>query len=450
MATGRVRGLRSVMQRLFPERQFYHRSHGEVRFISLSARNQIGLVAVTLAFLSWVAYSSVNVVFKEQIISAKERNLTSVQADYEVRLSEMQVAYDELNSLLTLAQERFDEATKDLEHRHGLLKEYVTRHASSVTGMSELRQRLSENSDNKGGKQTAGTVLMQAVALEPTDRTSRVTGGTTGTEVTELAHLMRAVSTGRSSHHRNTMRVTNRVEKIDERIATLNYGRQEQLNGLEELTTASIGQYEAYLAATGLDIEDVLSRFQSQTPAVGGPFISMGGEAPAETLVESDDYQRQLFRLDAKLERLESLGTALTSIPLAMPLATNLRRSSGFGPRRDPFSRRTAFHSGLDFAGPRRSNVYATAPGKVVYAAARGPYGRLVEIDHGQGFKTRFGHLYRIKVKKGDNVDLGQVVGLLGSSGRSTGPHLHYEVWYKGKVRDPRNFLKAGRYVFQG
>ena len=141
--------------------------------------------------------------------------------------------------------------------------------------------------------------------------------------------------------------------------------------------------------------------------------------------------------------------SALSSIPLAMPVSNSLRKSSKFGPRRDPFTKRGAHHSGLDFAGPYKSPIHATAAGKVVHAGRRGPYGNLVEIDHGHGFKTRYGHMYRVKVKRGQQVEIGQLVGLLGSSGRSTGPHLHYEVWFEGKVRDPDKFVKVGRHVLK-
>ncbi len=449
MATGRVGGLRSLLQKLFPERQFYHRSHGEVRFISLSARNQIGLVAVTFSFLMWVAYASVNVVFKEQIITSNERRLTAMQADYEVRLSEIQSAYDELNSLLMVAQEQFDSATRDLQTKHGQLESFVVRHAEIGTSMSSLRQRLSKNALKGAGQQQASTVLMQAVPLEPTPRVSRTGDAAEETRVTGLTNVMRAVSSGRLPYHRETNKLTDKVEKIDTRIAELNRGRQEQLVELEEIATAAVEQYEAFLGTTGLDIDDVLSRFEPPESSLGGPLISMDQYEGGENGSFGDEYQKQIFRLEHKMERLEALESALTTVPLAMPVEFSLRRSSGYGPRRDPFTRRTAFHSGLDFAGPSKSSVYATSGGKVVYAKRKGPYGNLVEIDHGHGFRTRYGHLYKIKVKVGDTVDFGQVVGLLGSSGRSTGPHLHYEVWFKGKVRDPRNFLKAGRYVFK-
>jgi len=106
-------------------------------------------------------------------------------------------------------------------------------------------------------------------------------------------------------------------------------------------------------------------------------------------------------------------------------------------------------HAGLDLAGVRRTPVVATAPGVVTYARRKGPYGKMIEIDHGQGLKTRYGHLHKILVKKGDKVGFRQKIGQMGSTGRTTGPHVHYEVWVDGKPRNPAKFLKAGQYVFR-
>jgi len=449
MTTGTVANVRSLLSRLFPERQFYHRSHGEVRFIALSARNQIGLVVVSLAFLGWVAFASVNVVFKGQIINSTEKRLKATQAQYEVRMSDMQSAYDELNSLLSLAQERFEETTKELEAKHGQLESFVVRQASMQGNFEELRSRLNQHAEIGKKSDQKSTILMQATDLEPARRVSRMGPTDQDTNLTNVTQVMRAVSAGRMQLHRNTARVSDQVSKLDGRLTQLNRSRSEQMASLEERTTRSIEQYESYISTTGLDLEKVLSRFQPENTSVGGPLISLQDYDVDAGEMALDEYQRQLYRIDTKLERMASLDAALTSIPLAMPTSENIRYSSKFGPRRDPFTRRAAFHSGLDIAGPRRSDVFSTAPGKVVYATTKGPYGRLVEIDHGHGFKTRYGHLYRIKVKKGDNVDFGQVIGLLGSSGRANGPHVHYEVWFEGKVHDPKKFIKAGRHVLK-
>jgi murein DD-endopeptidase MepM/ murein hydrolase activator NlpD len=118
--------------------------------------------------------------------------------------------------------------------------------------------------------------------------------------------------------------------------------------------------------------------------------------------------------------------------------------SSGFGVRTDPFLGRPAMHTGLDFRASTGEPARATANGKVVKAGWHGGYGRMVEIDHGNGLTTRYGHLSAIRVKIGESVRIGQTIGDVGSTGRSTGPHLHYETRIDGDAVDPQRFLRAG------
>jgi murein DD-endopeptidase MepM/ murein hydrolase activator NlpD len=131
-------------------------------------------------------------------------------------------------------------------------------------------------------------------------------------------------------------------------------------------------------------------------------------------------------------------------VPVRKPLVGELSISSGFGVRQDPFLGRPAMHTGLDLRGDTGEKVYATAAGKVTTAGWDGGYGKMVEIDHGHGLSTRFGHLSEIDVKTGQKVHLGQVIGRVGSTGRSTGPHLHYETRLNGDPVDPQKFLRAG------
>lgn len=177
---------------------------------------------------------------------------------------------------------------------------------------------------------------------------------------------------------------------------------------------------ERVLAGTGFGVETLLRRHHRA--AQGGPFIPAAPWAP---------------------DRWDRLQRALTVLPLAAPLA-DYEVSSGFGRRHDPINRRRAMHAGIDLRAPMRAAVMATAPGKVVFAGRKGGYGRMVEVDHGLGVHTRYAHLAQLSVRVGQRVPLGGRVGLLGSSGRSTGPHLHYEVLVDGRARNPQPFLKAG------
>lgn len=169
---------------------------------------------------------------------------------------------------------------------------------------------------------------------------------------------------------------------------------------------------------------------------------AMGG--PLELLASSADgsLDPRFERLGLSLERMSALELALEGVPRVVPAAVT-RISSNFGYRRDPFNRRGAMHNGIDFKGPYGSPIYAAADGEVTYAGWKGGYGRTVEITHPNGIMTRYAHLARIGVSVGQGVDAGATLGGLGSSGRSTGPHLHFEVRINGRAVNPRPFLET-------
>jgi murein DD-endopeptidase MepM/ murein hydrolase activator NlpD len=148
------------------------------------------------------------------------------------------------------------------------------------------------------------------------------------------------------------------------------------------------------------------------------------------------------------LDKLAMLKQIISNLPLAYPIS-NPEMQSTFGRRVDPFTGHLAFHSGLDMSGPAGTKIFSTADGKVSSAGYNGAYGNAVDIDHGYGVSTRYGHMSRILVKEGQEVHKGDLIGIQGSTGRSTGPHVHYEVRYRGQAMDPKNFLDAGRYVSQ-
>ncbi|HEX6841555.1 MAG TPA: peptidoglycan DD-metalloendopeptidase family protein [Stellaceae bacterium] len=197
------------------------------------------------------------------------------------------------------------------------------------------------------------------------------------------------------------------------------------------------GDLEQLIASTGIDVEDLLNRLETVPRGQGGPYVALG----------NPDQQAPLTP-EAQAQRADELQNIVKTLPLAAPL-TEYRIESTFGGRADPFTHRQAFHSGLDLVAPYRSPVYSTAPGRVIFTGPKGPYGKVVEIDHGHGIVTRFGHLHKPLVARGQMVTVHQVVGELGSTGRSTGPHLHYEVLVNGVPQDPEKFLQAGKNVVQ-
>jgi murein DD-endopeptidase MepM/ murein hydrolase activator NlpD len=131
-------------------------------------------------------------------------------------------------------------------------------------------------------------------------------------------------------------------------------------------------------------------------------------------------------------------------VPVRKPIMGEIDMSSPFGVRMDPFVHGPAMHTGIDFRGDTGAPARVTASGKVTVARWNGGYGKMVEVDHGNGLVTRYGHLSAIEVQVGQTVKIGQIIGRVGSTGRSTGPHLHYETRVHGEAVDPQRFLRAG------
>jgi murein DD-endopeptidase MepM/ murein hydrolase activator NlpD len=201
---------------------------------------------------------------------------------------------------------------------------------------------------------------------------------------------------------------------------------------------------QAALVAKALDVRYQVTAAELKrlglTPArvgsadgVGGPFESAGNPT-----------FRALFN---SWKKLDTLQDGVIAIPADKPVRT-ATFMSGFGYRSDPFNHRSAMHPGLDLAGPIGTPIYATADGTVARAGWNsGGYGNLVEIDHGRGISTRYGHMSAILVREGDRITRGQQIGRMGSTGRSTGSHLHYEVRIDGRAVNPMPFMKSTDYV---
>jgi murein DD-endopeptidase MepM/ murein hydrolase activator NlpD len=177
--------------------------------------------------------------------------------------------------------------------------------------------------------------------------------------------------------------------------------------------------------------------------AIGGPFVPV-------KLAANESFERSLVRVNLARADADRLSATLVTVPVRKPVTGDIDLSSPFGVRVDPFVHEAAMHTGLDFRGEFGEPIHATAAGTVTVAGWTGGYGKLVEIDHGNGLATRYGHLSEIDVAVGDKIRIGQVVGKLGSTGRSTGPHLHYETRVNGEAVNPQKFLDAGDKLFGG
>ena len=183
--------------------------------------------------------------------------------------------------------------------------------------------------------------------------------------------------------------------------------------------------------------------------SLGGPLIDAKDPRALAAVLDVDEgFAERIQHAATDMSDMRSLNQAVEKLPFARPTSAP-QLSSSYGVRLDPFTHRPAFHSGLDFPGAFLTPIYATAPGVVSFTGERSGYGQTVEIDHGGGFKTRYAHLAAISVGVGQRVGIGARVGAMGSTGRSTGPHQHYEVWGDGRPQNPDRFVKAGDYVQQ-
>ena len=180
-----------------------------------------------------------------------------------------------------------------------------------------------------------------------------------------------------------------------------------------------------------------LANLEAAVPrtAMGGPFV------PVKLTASSGPFEKQLYRINLTRADMDRLNRTLALVPYRKPVIGEVEFTSGFGVRSDPFLGRPAMHTGLDFRAASGDPVRVTANGKVVSAGWSGGYGRMIEVDHGNGLATRYGHLSEINVKIGEIVRIGQVIGLVGSTGFSTGPHLHFEVRINGTAVDPVPYL---------
>lgn len=247
-----------------------------------------------------------------------------------------------------------------------------------------------------------------------------------------------------------------RIALLESKVKELRTTNSEIIQTVREKTNNKILNIEEIIRSTGLN-PDTLKQEALRLrkgPAAresaeslggivpqGGPFIPLDTPSGATTNPAQAD-------LVGRLDQLMLLHGILADMPLGQPLKES-RHESGFGRRIDPFTGRLAFHAGMDLVGGERASVLASADGKVISAGWNGAYGNSVDIQHRYGIVTRYGHMSAINVREGDEVKKGQAIGVQGSTGRSTGAHVHYEVRYNGQAIDPSNFINAGNYVSQ-
>jgi len=215
-----------------------------------------------------------------------------------------------------------------------------------------------------------------------------------------------------------------KTESINKLVSTIDLLSQDIDNS--RISEAKLRNKLQGIEETLLEMQDILQKKGIKKElSIGGEFI------PAEKLT--------LSYVEYMKKDIDDLFNTMVSTPVGTPLTGKI--NSGFGYRKDPFKKRAGFHSGIDIDANYGQKIVATADGKVTKASWHSSYGKTVIIEHENGYETLFGHLSSISVKEGDQVKVGDVIGKAGSTGRSTGTHLHYEVMKDGKRVNPKNFL---------
>lgn len=386
--------------------------------------------AFSIGYLLATSY----LVLRDDLIGATMARQARMQHDYEDRIAALRAQVDRITSRQLLDQQvvedkvdKLMEQQMALTSRHGKLDNLLDRAESS--GLTE-----------KDGALPAPSSPVQSYAPDLKDKRASLTGGAIQAIEKQLASGAPADATPDNStlaYVPAAETVGDRADRIFSNVTlSLKGVEQDQRNRVEQLTS------DADNAANA--IGTVLTRFKIPVPeetaarqdddAVGGPYVEPES---------NDDFNNSLAALDGALTRLEAVRSTAESLPFRNP-AIGKDVTSPFGNRRDPFLGRLALHSGIDFRFSPGEKIRPSAPGKVISAGWTGGYGNMVEVDHGNGISTRYGHMSQVLVKVGDTVDRNDVIGLAGSTGRSTGTHLHYEVRQDGHAVDPVYFMNAG------
>ena len=393
------------------------------------------MVALTVCFLGTMAIgylgATTYLVLRDNLIGATMARQARMQHEYEDRIAALRAQVDRVTSRQLLDQQVVEEKVEKLLEQQMAL---TSRHGRI--------DALLQTDSAPDALPTDGPLPAEKPAVDGKDQASLSSGTQAFAALLgETAPEPRATPPHRPALALGYIPMTdeNVADRADRLFSNMTLSLKEieaeQLQRIEKLASGAsqtADEIAAILRRQGVPIDE-----QAALPvadAVGGPYMAPQSDS---------DFNASLNALDVALTRLEAVRDTAKRLPFANP-APGREITSRFGNRPDPFFGGLAMHAGIDFRAPTGTEIRSTGVGKVVTASFSGGYGKMVEIDHGLGLTTRYGHMSRILVSEGDTVETGQILGLAGSTGRSTGPHLHYEIRRNGNPVDPMRFLNAG------
>lgn len=404
----------------------------------------VGLVGSTLGILA-IGYllATSYLVLRDDLVGATAARQARMQQAYEDRISILRTQVDRITSRQLLDQQLVQGKVAELLARQS----QITQRHGQISPIIERAMGTAEALPETAPVPQARPVLRAAIgSAKAASIFAKLTGETTTGEAPErLGNAfwsesdvpekpVPAIAPILIEEDTESEKKTDLFDSLGASLAAI---ETEQLMSIETLTSQTFETADLIreaLTGAGLAVD---AAFGSDEAGVGGP------------LVETDEdsvFEERVRELEEALGNLEALKASAREYPIFNP-APGQAVSSPFGVRRDPFLRRPAMHAGIDFRARSGTPVLATGAGEVIRAGWAGGYGRLIEIDHGNGWSTRYAHLSRIDVKIGEKLATGDAIGAVGSTGRSTGPHLHYEIRRHGKATDPLRFLKAGNQI---
>ncbi|MEM5472561.1 M23 family metallopeptidase [Hoeflea sp. AS60] len=380
----------------------------------------LGVMAI--GYLGATSY----LVLRDDLIGASMARQARMQHAYEDRIAALRSQVDRVTSRQLLDQQLMEEKVAELiarqnalSNRHGKLGPLLDRVGVSpnqipVPTENPKKQALLSTPTNKTAR-LAALASSSSIVADPAER-----------NINALAYASGSTSVERESVGERADRIFSSVTLS---LKSIEREQIEKMQGLAIDAFETASEIDEIIKSAGLPV------LAGEDSAVGGPFVRPN---------DPNAFEATLDDLDQALGRLDTVRRHARKLPIGIP-APGREITSRFGNRRDPFLGRLAFHGGIDFRTPTGTPIYATGSGIIIHAGRNGGYGKMVEIDHGNGITTRYAHLSAVEVREGDRVTIGVRLGKSGSTGRSTGPHLHYEVRRNGDAVDPMRFLKAAK-----
>jgi murein DD-endopeptidase MepM/ murein hydrolase activator NlpD len=387
------------------------------------------VIGTVTALGIWSAATATYFAFRDDVLTRLIARQAEMQYAYEDRIAELRAKVDRTTSRQLLDQEQFDQKLEQVMRRQTTLESRATALGAipdlQVTGSIRPASRGTATADpGPSGVLKPSPISDTVIFVAPPDREAR------------LESRAPAIANPQPNKFAKIQGVDNVIVRLQTSLDRVEGRQFAALSSVEDGMESRVRRMRGVFTDLGLD----MTQLEASTPraGMGGPYV------PVKLAADAGPFERQLYRLNVTRAQMERLNRTLALVPYRKPVIGEVEFTSGFGIRTDPFLGRPAMHTGLDFRAAMGDPVRATANGKVVSAGWAGGYGRMVEIDHGNGLSTRYGHLSEISVKVGDSIKIGQVIGAVGSTGRSTGPHLHYETRIDGEAVDPQKFLRAG------